>query len=65
VTYESRKEQAEQILALTLLDISVLRHAAARQQSITHEKHIDHHYRDAIDVLEKKAVSDRAYLARF
>ena len=63
--YMCKKEQAEQILALTLLDVENLRHASKRQQAITHEKHIDHHYRDAIEILEKKVVGDRAYLARF
>lgn len=57
-------EKAQKTLALIEHAIFNVKFAAEEEQKITHTKHIDPHYQEALDRLEVKRVGAEVYLKR-
>lgn len=57
-------EKAKQAVALIKHAIHNVRFAAEEERKITHSKHIDRYYQEALDRLEVKRVGADAYLFR-
>jgi hypothetical protein len=57
-------ERAQQIIILTEHAIFNVKFAAEEERKLTHAKHIDQYYTEALDRLEVKLVGARAYLSR-
>jgi hypothetical protein len=57
-------EIAKQRLSLTEHAIFNVKFAANEERKLTHAKHIDKFYVEALDRLEVKLCGDRAYLSR-
>lgn len=57
-------ELAQKRLLLTEHAIFNVKFAAAEERKLTHAKHIDKYYVEALDRLEVKLCGDRAYLSR-
>lgn len=57
-------EKAQRKLDLVVDAIAAVKFAAEEERKITHAKHIDQHYVDALDRLDVKLTGVRAYLTR-
>jgi hypothetical protein len=57
-------EKAQRQLDLVVDAIAAVKFAAEEERKITHAKHIDPYYREALDRLEVKLTGARAYAYR-
>jgi hypothetical protein len=57
-------EKAQRRLDLITDAIAAVKFAAEEERKITHDKHIDPDYRDALDCLDLKLTGARAYAYR-
>lgn len=64
MTYMTALEIAQKRVLLTEHAVFNVKFAAAEERKMTHAKHIDQYYVEALDRLEVKLCGDRAYLSR-
>ena len=57
-------EKAQRQLDLITDAIAAVKYAAEEERKVTHAKHIDPYYREALDRLDVKLVGARAYAFR-
>ena len=57
-------EKAQKKLDLVVDAIAAVKFAAEEERKITHAKHIDQYYAEALDRLDLKLTGARAYLGR-
>ena len=57
-------ELAQKRMLLTEHAIFNVKFSAEEERKLTHSKHIDHYYVEAMERLNVKLVGDRAYLSR-
>ena len=63
-TLNSEIDRAKQKVLLVEHAIASVKFAAEEERRITHDKHIDQHYVEALDRLDVKLTGARAYLGR-
>ena len=60
----SEQEKAQRQLDLITEAIAAVRYAAEEERKVTHAKHIDLYYQEALDRLDAKLTGVRAYAHR-